>query len=309
VKILDNLKYGYKDNFEDEPLLVKNFIQADIRDKDFQKYLKDVDVVYHFAAISALPECESNPTEAFDVNVNGLVNVLNACRNSKIKRIVFASTSAVYENNNPDLKMTENMHVAPNLVYSTSKYCAEQICKSYSNNYKMDIIIGRFFNVFGAHQDFRRAYPPFTSYLVREILNERKPIVYNISNVQRDYIYIDDLMIYLYKMCFARKKYNSEIFNLSSGNGYSALNITKTIFKMLNKKVLYTKGNPSEFWYKYKTLFDKHFNLSKERIKKEVYKHCIGSNEKIVKEFKYKPVSQLKEGLNNIISYQKKYGD
>ena len=167
VKILDNLEYGYKDNFEDNEILKNNFIKADIRNNDFEKYLKDVDVLYHFAGISALPECESNPYKAFDVNTSGVANVLNACRNSEVKKIIFASTSAVYENNCHNDYHKETDIVCPNLIYATSKYCAEQICKSYAQNYDMDIIICRFFNVFGPHQDFRRKYPPFTSYIIK----------------------------------------------------------------------------------------------------------------------------------------------
>jgi nucleoside-diphosphate-sugar epimerase len=247
VKILDNLEYGYKDNYEDNLILKKNFILADVRDKNFSKYLKNVDTIFHFAGISSLPECESNPTKAYDVNTNGVVNVLNSCRNANVKRIIFASTSAIYENNTTNKSHSENEYVYPNLTYATTKYCAEQVCKTYAQNYGMDIIICRFFNVFGAHQDFKREYPPFTSYLVREILNNRKPIIYNTSNVKRDYIYADDLLQYLYLMGNDKRKYCAEIFNLCSNKGYSTPDITKTIYKCLNKKSNFISGKPIKF--------------------------------------------------------------
>lgn len=304
VKILDNLEYGYKDNFEDNDIIKNNFILDDIRTKDFSKYLENTDIIVHLAGISALPECESNPQKALDVNITGLVNILNSCRNSNVKRIIFSSTSAVYENNNFKEQFKEDIQVNPNLIYATTKYCAEQICKSYSNNYGMDIIICRFFNVYGPHQDFKRKYPPFTSYLIREIINGIKPTIYNTQNVKRDYIYVDDLIEILYRMIISNKKYNSEIFNLCSGYGYSALEIANIIFKSLNKEISYEVGNPNSFWNKYEELFNKKYNLSKERVNKEVFKHAIGSNKKIIKEFKYIPNTKIEDGIRKIIEYQ-----
>ena len=305
VKILDNLEYGYKDNYEDNEELKQNFIEADIRDKDFVKYLKNIDIVYHLAGISALPECESNPAKAFDVNTTGTVNVLNSCRETKVKKIIFASTSAVYENNPKDEIHKENDPVYPNLIYATTKYCAEQVCKSYAQNYGMDITICRFFNVFGPHQDFKRKYPPFTSYLIREALAGREPIIYNTTNVKRDYIYVEDLMMYLYLMGTTSKKYSAEIFNLATGNAYSALELAETVYKILGKEFKYIKGESKNFWDKYEDLFNKTYNLSKTRVEQEVFKHCLGDGSKVQKEFGYIAKTDLKMGLSNIVEYQK----
>lgn len=307
VKILDNLEYGYRDNFEDNEYLNRNFILDDIRNENFIKYLKNIDVVIHLAGISALPECESNPTKAVDINITGFTNVLNACRESNVKKIIFSSTSAIYENNNPNDIYKEDMIVYPNLIYATTKYMAEQICKSYSQNYDMDIIICRFFNIYGPHQDFKRKYPPFTSYLIKEIINGVKPTIFNTSNVKRDYIYVEDLMEYMYKMINSDKKYNSEIFNLCSGEGYSALEIASLIFKILNKNMEYNIGDPNKFWDKYEELFNKNYNLNRKRIEKEVFKNSIGSNIKAVKEFNYTPKITMQDGIEKIVKYQSEF--
>lgn len=308
VKLLDTLEYGYRDNFQDVEELKNNFIQDDIRAKDFEKYLQDIDIVVHFAGISALPENESNPYKAFDINTSGLANVLEACRNSNIKKFIFASTSAVYENNLDHEVHKEDDVVKPNLIYATTKYCSEQICKSFAKNYGMDITICRFFNVFGSHQDFKRKYPPFTSFIVREALADRIPTIYNTTNVKRDYIYVEDLMQYLYLMITIDKKYEAEIFNLCSNKGYSALEIAETVYKALGKEFVYDKGESGAFWDKYETLFNKKYNLSKERVKQEVFKNCIGDNSKIIKEFGYVPKIDLLDGLKKIIEYQRKVG-
>ncbi|HSQ97513.1 MAG TPA: NAD-dependent epimerase/dehydratase family protein [Rickettsiales bacterium] len=307
VVLLDTLEYGYRDNYEDIQELKDNFILDNVRNKDFGKYLKDIDIVFHFAGISALPENESDPYKAFDINTSGVANVLEACRDSNVKKFIFASTSAVYENNLDHEVHKEDDIVKPNLIYATTKYCSEQICKSFAQNYGMDITICRFFNVFGPHQDFKRKYPPFTSFLVREVLAGNIPTIYNTTDVKRDYIYIEDLLQYLYLMMTSQKHYKAEIFNLASKKGYSALEIAKTIFEALEKEFIYNKGESKNFWDRYETLFNKKYNLSKERVEQEVFKNCIGDNSKIIKEFNYFPKTDLLSGLKNIIEYQSTY--
>ncbi|MBR6685364.1 MAG: NAD-dependent epimerase/dehydratase family protein [Alphaproteobacteria bacterium] len=307
VKLLDNLEYGYRDNFEDNETLRNNFILADVRDADFGKYLEDIDIVYHFAGISALPECESHPYKAFDVNTAATANVLNAVRRSNVKRVIFASTSAIYENNPSDEihKETDNVH--PNLIYATTKFCSEQICKSFAQNYGMDIVICRFFNVFGPHQDFKRKYPPFTSFLIREALAGRKPTIYNTEDCKRDYIYVYDLMQYLYRMAMSDKQYHADIFNLATGKAYSAMEIAQTIYSALGKELEYDTGEPLKFWDKYEELFNARYNLKKERVKQEVFKHCLGNGDKVRTEFDYVAKTDLLDGLKEIIEYQKNY--
>lgn len=307
VKILDTLEYGYRDNFEDNETLKNNFIQADVRDADFGQYLDGIDIIYHFAGISALPECESHPYKAFDINTNGTVNVLNAMRHSNVKRLIFASTSAVYENNDNHEIHKEDDIVKPNLIYATTKYCAEQVCRAYAQNYGMDIVICRFFNVFGPHQDFKRKYPPFTSFLIREALAGRKPTIYNTEDCKRDYIYVYDLMQYLYRMGLSEKHFCADIFNLATGKAYSAMEIAETIYQALNKPLDYDKGDPLKFWDKYEELFNARFNLKKERVQQEVFKHCLGDGSKVRKEFGYEAKTDLLDGLKAIIEYQKNY--
>ncbi|MDR1483229.1 MAG: NAD-dependent epimerase/dehydratase family protein [Planctomycetaceae bacterium] len=304
VQLFDNLEYGYRDNFEDNNELAKSFILADVRDTDFHKYLNEIEIVFHFAGISALPECETNPVKALEVNTTSVANVLHACRKSRVRKFIFASTSAVYENNDPTTPFREDMQVYPNLIYATSKYNAEQICKSFAQNYDMDIVICRFFNVFGPHQDYRRKYPPFTSYLVREIIAGHKPTVFNTADVKRDYIYIQDLLEYLLHIMNSPKQYYAEIFNLGSGYGFSAIEIVNAIFDIMKIPIDYATGDPSAFWDKYDNLFNGNYNLSRKRICKEVYKHCIADIQKTVNEFSFSPQVNLINGLKSIIQFQ-----
>ncbi|MDR0882634.1 MAG: NAD-dependent epimerase/dehydratase family protein [Candidatus Adiutrix sp.] len=302
--LLDNMEYGYEDNLSDYPDLLKRLIVDDVRNPDILTYMTDVDVVFHFAGISSLPECETSPQKAFEVNTASVAGLLSGLRNMpRLKRFIFASTSAVYENNTEEV-MSEDLPLAPDLVYATTKLCAEHICRLYALNYDMDIVICRFFNVFGPHQDYKRLHPPFTSYLIREISNGRRPVVFNTSDVRRDYIYTEDLIAYLDYLMSAPEKMRADIFNLCSGHGHSALEIVKAVYKIFGREPSYDEGKPVDFWNKYPSLFDRAKNLSENRVKKEVYKNCIGSNRKIVGLSRQNCRYDLETGLKIITDYQ-----
>ncbi len=308
IIILDNLEYGYLDNIEDEKKLLNNFVKDDIRSVNFDKILKNIDIVYHFAGISSLPECEANPSKAFDINCTGLIRLLESAKKKNIKKIFFSSTSAVYENSKKKFH-SENEIVNPNLIYSNTKKCAESICKSFIENYNMNITIFRFFNVFGPHQDFKRAYPPFTSYVIKELINGNKPIIYNLTNSKRDYIFIDDLIYYLNFFLISKNKFKGEIFNLCSNKGFSTVDILNIMFNEFSVKDFYKRGDSNKFWDKYSELFKFRHKLDRKRVKQEVFKNSIGSNKKLINITRYKPKTNLKYAIKKIIDFQKKSMD
>jgi nucleoside-diphosphate-sugar epimerase len=107
-------------------------------------------------------------------------------------------------------------------------------------------------------------------------------------------------------MAESQKHHKAEVFNLASGSAFSALDIAKTVYDAFGKPLEYEMGAPMKFWDKYEGLFDKNYNLSKERVYREVFKHCLCSPEKVRVEFGYIPKTSLKDGLSAIIEYQRK---
>ena len=213
VKLLDNMSDGYYDNVTFDGKVTNDLIEEDIRNIDYSIF-NGIDVVIHLAGISALPKCQINPYLAYDNNLSGYANVLEGCRrSSSVRRIIFSSTSAVYENNK-EIPFREDTKINPDLIYSCTKQSGEIISKSFSNLYGLDIIVARFFNVYGEHQDIHREMPPFMSYLAKEIYYRRKPVIYNQSEAKRDYIHVSDVIQCLNKMIYSKKKYNAEIFNI-----------------------------------------------------------------------------------------------
>lgn len=309
IVIIDNLYSGIIDNL---PNHIQNdnrlqIIKMDIRDSSLEEYILEDDIIIHLAAISALPECQSNPLLSFDVNVSGTINILEISRKKHIKRIIFASTSAVYENN-MSYPCKESDIINPSLIYSLTKSTAESICLSYIKNYNLEIRIIRFFNIFGGNQDFRRLSPPLTIYIINELINNRIPILHSDGTQKRDYLYIDDLLNLLNKIIH-KDKINYRIYNACSGKVYSVSEIYDIIVKKLKNTYLISEcadnpkyQDPTLFWQKYSNLMEGKHCLNKDIITDEVIKYTLGSNELAIQEFNWIPNISMEDGLHEIIN-------
>ncbi len=308
--LLDSMTFGHLDNLIISGHTFGRLVVEDIRTPlaKISALMEDVHTVFHFAAVAALPTCQSNPSLAYDVNVSGTANILEAARRAKVKRIIFASTSAIYEATVMDPSrdaFREDDPVAPNLIYSMTKDAAEKVCQAYSTNYGMDIIIVRFFNIYGPHQDFKRLSPPFTSYLATELAHNRTPTLFNSSTTAlRDYVYSADLISLLTAMLQKTgKKYDAEVFNACSGEGHSAPKIFEIMNEHTGKVIEPRYGEPEKFWSQYPELVQEPYPLNPRRIAKEVYKMSLGDPLKTQREFGWRAKTGMREGLGEVWKY------
>jgi nucleoside-diphosphate-sugar epimerase len=256
--------------------------------------------VFHFAGIAALPVCQSDPREAYDVNVAGTGAVLEAARRSGVRRVIFSSTSAVYERTKSDV-LAEDAAVAPDLVYACTKHAAEALCRGYAFNYGLDVAVCRFFNVFGPHQDVLRASPPFTSYVARELVHDRSPVLFNRRpDVRRDYVHVSDVVELLLRMMRHPARHGAEVFNVCSGVGHSVPEIYDAFRLISGKAIEPDYRDPSEFWDRYPVLFSGGYPLSRERVIEEVYKSAIGTNAKARAAFGWEPTLDLAAAVRSV---------
>lgn len=298
VHAFDNLNNGYMENLEDGGKQFCNFIYGDIRNTDMLKSViqhKNIDVIVHLAALSSLPVCESDPVECMSVNLGGTVSVLQAAREKGI-RVVCASTSAIYENNNiTQAPFTENLDVCPRLFYPLSKKLMEEVIESYTTNYDMDIITLRFFNVFGPRQDIHRKSPPLINYIVRQIKNKEKLTFYSNGEQVRDYIHVDDVATMI-EACInvekLEKRYNT--FNLCSETLTSVKDIIGYAEKAFGE-FEYEFIAADKYWNGYDDIFDGAKPLLDEVIVREVNKYSLGSIEKAQKILGWSPNRNIQQ--------------
>lgn len=283
--LLDNLKNGNKKNlvFSDVDLSSK-LIVGDIR--EIETYFKqiEIDAVIHLAAISSLPDCQSNPSDAMSVNVQGTMSVLEFSRKKEIPYVFFASTSAVYENNKEE-RFSEEDPICPNLIYPMTKKFGEDICKSYSENYGMTITIARFFNVFGPKQDIYRKSPPLLNYLVKQFVDGQVPQLHSNGQQRRDYVHISDIIAFLDK-CLKIKP--NCTLNVCSGRTISVNEIVDCVKEALNCSIKPNFRDSTMLWDSYKELFNGKFAIRKEIVSRETNKYANGNTEKSEKILSWK---------------------
>jgi nucleoside-diphosphate-sugar epimerase len=298
--LIDTLEYGNLNNLDtaiQSKLIKSNCLNIE----ELESIIPNESVVFHFAGISSLSECESDYNKSIDNNFLSTVNIIEISAKKKAIKFFFASTSAIYENNKSK-PFTETDETSPDLMYSYSK----KMCEDYLNfrSLKKDcppIIITRFFNVFGYNQNVFRKNPPLTAYLIECAKNNVTAKIYNNdTSTKRDYIFIDDL-IYILVTFFDKyliKKF--DVINLTSGNLYSVEDIINILKEVSGKNIKVEFEKPQLIWSKYPIILEK---ISQERIVSEVYKTSHGSNLKLKQlignEFNF---ISMKEGLSMMLN-------
>ena len=307
VSLLDNFSYGHDDNliFEDKDFRTEIY-HKDIRDKEFLDKLfeeKKFDVIYHFAGITPLPDCQNNPSEAVDVNVRGTVVLLDLVRKYGVKKFVFASTSAVYENNK-DFPSVEDKVEKPTLIYPSTKWSAEQFCRAYSLGYNIPIVIFRFANVFGPHIDCLRTQPPVMGYIIRELFNGKSPILHSTGNQERDFVYVDDL---IELAILVLKSESFDIVNVSTGKTISINKIADIIKEKMNcKDIKIEYADTSHYWINYPELYEGAYPIDNELLEHEVLKYTCLSNDHAKEKYGWEPKTSIEEGIQKTVDFSVK---
>lgn len=299
IVLLDNMRFGHLDNLLLDGAPFGTFVCDDIRSGGLASVFNGIDVVFHLAGIAALPLCQMEPREAYDVNVGGVANVLEACRRADVRRVIFSSTSAVYEAT-AGAVFAETDDIRPDLTYACTKAAAETVCDGYAQNYGMDIVTARFFNVYGPHQDVTRTSPPFTSYVARELVMDRAPVLFNESAAKRDYVHCDDVVDLLVRMMEADGRFAADRYNVCSGIGHSVPELYALFLRATGKVIPAAYQDPARYWDRYPSLFEGKTPLSRERITKEVFKNSIGNPEKTRSRFGWSAHTSIEDGILSV---------
>jgi UDP-glucose 4-epimerase len=214
VRGLDNLSAGTLENVDQRV----EFHKVDIRAPEIYALLEGADAVFHLAAKTSLVDCLAKPLEAASINVEGTLNVLEAARKARVRKFIYADTSAEYEGIN-EFPTTEE-RIRPIGVYAASKHGGATFCESYRELYGINVTIVRYFNVYGPAQDWRRVVPPVMSSFIIRMLQGERPIIYGTGEKRRDFIYVDDVND-LHLVILKDYRAGNEIFNIGSGVNFS----------------------------------------------------------------------------------------
>lgn len=195
VVCLDNFFTGKRENISGF-LAHKNFrlIEGDIRNPDVCRSAADgVEYVFHQAALGSVPRSVENPALTNDININGFLNILIACKEGNVKRLIYASSSSVYGNHPALPKREEDMGelLSP---YAVTKRVNELYGQVFAELYGMEIIGLRYFNVFGEKQDPEGPYAAVIPKFIKLLMNGAPPVIYGDGSQTRDFTYVDNVI-------------------------------------------------------------------------------------------------------------------
>jgi len=192
VRILDNFSTGKRENIPVSDAV--SVIEGDVGDfNTVREWMEGIEVVYHEAAIASVPETVGNPLGSERTNYRGTLNVLEASRQTGVRRVIFASTAAVY-GDLPELPKTENMPVRPLSPYAVDKLASEYACQVYAQLYGLETVALRYFNVFGPRQDPSSPYSGVISIFADSISKGKQPNIFGDGEQTRDFVYVADVV-------------------------------------------------------------------------------------------------------------------
>ena len=227
---IDNLSYGLRENIPPEV----DFYKLDIRNKRIYKLFEGIDIVFHLAAKNCISDCQEDPVETADINVTGTVNVFEGAKIARVKKVVYAESSALYEGSSKF--PSSESEIEPESFYAVSKLASMYFARAYQTYNDLKFTSLRYFCVYGPVQDYRRTIPPVMSAFIIKLLKGERPIIYGTGKKRRDFVYIDDINDFHMK-CIIDPRTDNKTFNLGSGKNYSVLEIYEIVSELLGTKV------------------------------------------------------------------------
>lgn len=226
------------DNFSNNSKIVNcaDIIKGDIRDhKIVDKIVSEVDIVVHMAAQISVDKSIDDPIYDEDNNINGTLNVLEASRKSDIKRFIYISSAAVY--GKPiNLPIDEKHPTNPMSPYGLSKLTGERYSMLYHDLYKLPVTCLRLFNIFG-FQNSNDSYSGVITKFIDRVKYNKNPIIFGDGNQIRDFIYVNDV-INIISETIENTDAIGEVINIGTGNPTKIVNLSETIIKIFDKKLI-----------------------------------------------------------------------
>jgi nucleoside-diphosphate-sugar epimerase len=232
VRVLDNFSTGKRENLSavvDRIDLIKGDLTVM---EDVQKAVRDMEVVLHQAAVPSVPKSVADPLGSNAANVNGTLNVLVASRDAGVRRVVFASSSSIYGDQDPEVAKVESMPPRPISPYGVAKMAAERYCQVFYHVYGLETVALRYFNVFGPHQDPQSMYAAVIPRFITALLEDGPPTIFGDGEQTRDFTYVGNVIAGNLLAAHAPAgKIAGEVLNLAAG-GQTSLN---TLVEMLQE--------------------------------------------------------------------------
>ncbi len=242
VRVLDNLSTGKRENLAAAWPKIE-FVKGDLRsDKDVRKAVRGVRYVFHMGAISNVPQSVDQPLVTHEVNVTGTFRLLQASREAGVKRLIFASSSAVYGTTDKFPSSEEDLP-RPESPYAASKIMGEYYCRNFSELYGLETVALRYFNVFGPRQNPKSRYACVIPIFLKCFLDGVPPEVHWDGKQSRDFVYVGDVVAANF-LAMKKKGISGEAFNIGSHSEARVIDCLTGIQKILGVKKVKVRHTP-----------------------------------------------------------------
>ncbi len=256
---------------------------GDIRDIDIlNDAMKDVDYVFHLAAMWLL-HCKDYPRTAFKVNIEGTFNVLEACVNNNVKKLIYSSSASVY-GDAVEVPMTEDHPFNNKNFYGSTKIAGEAMCTAYNDRYGLKVIGLRYMNVYGPGQDQHNIYSGVVPIMLNKIDAKEQPVINGDGSQAYDFIYVEDVA-------------RANIAALKSDVNYGFYNVgteVQTSIRELCNTILRLKNSDLKVEYKPYSADDA----------RQFVQNRIGSAKKATDEIGFTYKFSIEDGLKQLIQWR-----
>jgi UDP-glucose 4-epimerase len=275
VRVIDNFRTGHRRNLEG---LNVELFEGSILDRALvRKAMRDVDAVFHLAAMVSVPESMEKPIECVESNVTGLLVVLEEAAAAGVQKLCFASSAAVY-GDNPGSPKIESMQPEPRSPYAITNLDGEYYCAMFAAARQLETASLRFFNVFGPRQDSNSSHAAAIPIFIRQALDGAPLVIFGDGMQTRDFIHVSDVVA----ACafVAGRRGLTGVFNAGYG---SAITISEVA-----RRIIHAAGSSSE--------------IRHEPARAGDVRHSVASVEKL-QTAGLRPSNDLRTGLIDTLSY------
>ena len=241
VTVLDDLSTGKRENVPDGA----DFVEGSILDVELvDKVFADIDFVFHQAAAVSVADSMHDPQRTFDVNTIGTLNVLKTSVSNGVKKVVFASSAALY-GNNPVNPKHESIMLEPKSPYAISKLDGEYLLKMFREEYGIKTTALRYFNVYGPRQDASSPYSGVISLFVKRALAGEDIIIHGDGMQTRDFVYVEDVVR---ANELVLKHGDGEVFNVGTGKSITVNELAERIVEITGSesRIVYGEGRAGD---------------------------------------------------------------
>jgi UDP-N-acetylglucosamine/UDP-N-acetylgalactosamine 4-epimerase len=250
ITVMDNLSNGFYKNVESFLSNKKfRFIQADITSyNSCQEACKNMDYIFHQAALGSVPRSIANPILTNESNITGTLNIFTAAKEHGVKRIIFAASSSTY-GDSISLPKTEDVIGRPLSPYAVTKYVMELYADVFQKTYGLEYIGLRYFNVFGPYQNPNGAYAAVIPLFIKAALNDESPTIFGDGNTSRDFTFVDNVVdANINALLVNKEEAVNQIYNIAFGESTSLNELYDSIKALVgsNKEPIYKNSRTGD---------------------------------------------------------------